>query len=40
VRARIALIPFELLCHHPELDDKVGAEVLGLGFAALFPPQP
>ena len=38
---RIALVPdpIERLGHQAELDDEVAGEVLGLGLAALFPPE-
>ena len=32
-------VPVEGLGDHPELDDEVAGEVLGLDLAALFPPQ-
>ena len=32
--------PVEILRHHAELDDKIGGQILRLGLAALFPPQP
>ena len=32
--------PVQLLGRQPELDDEVAGEVLRLGLAALFPPQP
>ena len=40
--AGIALVPVpvEVLGHGAELDDQVAREVLGLDFAALFPPEP
>ena len=40
--AGIALVPVpvEVLGHGAELDDQVGGQVLGLDFAAFFPPEP
>src|ERR1035437_9272051 len=40
-RAGIALVPgpIERLGHQAELDDEVGGQVLGVGLAALFPPE-
>ena len=40
--AGVALVPVpvELLGHEPELDDEVAGQVLRLGLAALFPPEP
>jgi hypothetical protein len=31
--------PIERLGHQAELDDEVAGQVLGLGLAALFPPE-
>jgi predicted nucleic acid-binding protein len=41
VPLRVAFEPVavERFGNHPELDDEVAGEVLGLDFAALFPPQ-
>ena len=33
-------VPVEMLGHGAELDYEVAAEVFGLDFASLFPPQP
>ena len=33
-------MPVEVFGDPPELDDEVSGQVLGLGFAALLPPQP
>ena len=33
-------MPVEVFGHASELDDQVARQVLGLGFAALLPPQP
>jgi hypothetical protein len=31
--------PIERLGHQAELDDEIAGQVLGLGLAALFPPE-
>ena len=33
-------MPIEVFGDPPELDNEVSGQVLGLGFAALFPPKP
>ena len=33
-------MPVEVFGDPPELDNEVSGQVLGLGFAALFPPKP
>ena len=40
--AGVALVPMpiEVLGDVPELDDEVARQVLGLGLAALLPPEP
>ena len=32
--------PIEVLGHHPKLDDEIAGQILRLGLAALFPPEP
>ena len=40
--AGVGLIPasVKVLGHHPELDDEIAGEILGLDLAALFAPEP
>ena len=40
--ARVGLIPasIEVFGHHPELDDEIAGQILGLDLTPLFAPEP